>query len=661
MVTIAYFQSKNYYEVIFRSLLPLAILVAFATTYLGAFYRYGFDWGDMGSYALISYELYLGSNPAEFLSYGPLWYFLGETVFRVWGVDFVALLVMIQVILVLSALLLFFGVRSASGRTWAAFVAALLFILVPPFFASAIRSISLGLFLLPYILLAQAGPRRDLGPLMLTAAAIGLNFQLRPDFGYIYLGMLLVLLAARSRYYGQSVQERVSTFVRSVLISLAIMAIVSAPLMVHAVLNGYLQPLLTDLSSYPLRLLSIALNAGGLAGIVAASDGHEATFLHILPFAALWGPNWGNRVFAFLIYSTLLVLAASSVQFLIRFIRRTGGARDNLSRLAVLLVAGSQWPAFGMFRPEWIHFVSFMHAYLILAACMGVWLVGAHWPRETLKRVVRAGVLLVLAVQMALFVCYGEQVDGIGWWAKRAGRNVVFESGNGVRVIVSAGEKLYLETIDHIIRANSQPGEDIICVPYCAGFAFMTGRRSFFKEHYVDDGTPRWFPGWINKAIAATAAARVPVIIVLDWATNDTEASRFEVWAARFMDFVRKTYPVSVPFGPNTVWLLHPVDATRTRIETVVAYGPSGTAVGMPFNVQPDGRSALWMRVSGEFGLSAVIRFDDRPLQTFVSDKLLTALVPSEVLASPGRHWLRIVDPGYNAVTKPVSFDVTLP
>jgi hypothetical protein len=127
------------------------------------------------------------------------------------------------------------------------------------------------------------------------------------------------------------------------------------------------------------------------------------------------------------------------------------------------------------------------------------------------------------------------------------------------------------------------------------------------------------------------------------------------------MDFVRKTYPVSVPFGPNMVWLLHPIEPTRTRVETVVEYGPNGTAAGVPFNVQPDGRSALWMRVSGEFGLSAVIQFDDKPLQTAVSDKLLTAIVPSDLLASPGRHWLRIVDAGYNAVTKPVPFDVTLP
>jgi hypothetical protein len=380
-----------------------------------------------------------------------------------------------------------------------------------------------------------------------------------------------------------------------------------------------------------------------------------------LPLGAIIHGSRGEQIFSFLIYSTIAASIVAGANIVYRMIAAPDRGSKNQLRLTVLMIVATQWPGFALFRPDWVHFISFMHAYMLLAACAIAWAIHNLLSAPPMRRLVSAIAIVLIAAQLGSFVIYGVFVDASGWGVKRTHREAVFVGRNGVRQTVSADEQRLYADISDLVELNSKPGDRIVCVPYCAGFAFMTDRRVLFKEHYVDDGTLLYFPDWIDRAIALTEKERPPVVIVLDWAPNDTQASRFDVWAARYMDHIKQTYARSVPFGMGTIWIRDPVSAVPTRLESVVSYGPEKTALGVPFNQQPNGESALWMKLSAPARAGATIMFDDRPLNTVVDGTAVSALVPGELLRVQGRHWLKVVNSNTGMATHAVPFDVTPP
>ncbi|MGM4997229.1 hypothetical protein AB8A05_00660 [Tardiphaga sp. 538_B7_N1_4] len=640
----------------------LAFLLAasiFAFIYYGDAYRLGFDWGDMGSYAQYVRELTLGAKFGDAVGYGPLWYFLGIGVFRVWGAHFGAVLAVFQIVIFASACLIWLAARKASGSAIAAGIAFLCVLCVPPFYASAIRMLSLALFAYPLICFARAENGREFWPLAATAAAIGVNFALRPDFGYLYTAALGILLMLRAWQTPSAPAARLGYLLKMIAVSAVIILLTLSPVILHAAFDGYLQPFLADLLSYPWRLLFFLSHAGGMDDVIKDSGKQTASFLKILPLGALIHGTLPQRIFSFLIYSSSAVLVVVGLNLACRLVLVPAAAADNRLRLSLLMIAAVQWPGFALFRPDWVHFISFMHAYTILVVCVALWLSRDLTSTSPVRRLLKAAAVVVIAVQMGLFVAYGVFIDDSGWGPKQAQRDTVFAGRNGVRQFVSADQKRLYTDIFELIEQNSKPGDRIVCVPYCAGFAFMTDRRLLFKEHYVDDGTPLLYPGWIDRAIALTLEVRPPVVIVLDWAPNHTEISRFDVWAARYMDYIRRTYARSVSFGMGTVWIRDPAPATPERREAIVAYGPEKAAIGVPFNRQPSGESAIWTKLSAPAGIGAAILLDDLPLKTFVDGTAVSALVPADLLIAEGRHWLKVVNTNTGLVTNAVPFDVT--
>ena len=639
------------------TLFALVAAAVFAFVYYRASFRLGFDWGDMGSYAQYVRDLMVGARTVgDHVGYGPLWYFLGLALFQSWGPDFVALLALFQVFIFVSAVLIYLSVREACGSRLAAALVLFCVLCVPPFYASTIRMLSLALFAYPFVLYAKAPRARETLALAAAAAAIGLNFLLRPDFGYFYTAALAIMVLVRAFDGPLSLRQRVQYVGRGAAIAILTVLLVMAPILLHAAAVGYLKPFLADLFSYPARFLFFLQHSGVEDAL--KEKGQSASFLRILPVGAIIHGTAAERSFALLIYSTLAGLLAIGAGLAISWLRRRKAGAGFRLGLAVLMLATIQWPGFGLFRPDWVHFISFMHAYLIAAGCMVVWLCRDARTAPPARRGLGYGAAAVLVLQAALFVIHGVFADPSGWWQRRAGRTDVFHAGNGVSQFVTPAEKQIYETIAGIIERNSKPGDTIVCVPYCAGFAFMTDRRILFREHYVDDGTPLLYPGWIDRAIAQTQSVKPPVVIVLDWAPNETTQSRFDVWAARYIDYLRQNYARSQRFAMGTIWLRDAAAAVPTRLETVLAYGPEATFVGESFNRQPGGDSAIWMKLAEPAGPDAVIFLDDQPLKTFVDGAVVTALVPAGALAEPKRSWLRIVNETSGLQTRPVPFDV---
>jgi hypothetical protein len=93
----------------------------------------------------------------------------------------------------------------------------------------------------------------------------------------------------------------------------------------------------------------------------------------------------------------------------------------------------------------------------------------------------------------------------------------------------------------------------------------------------------------------------------------------------------------------------------------IVAYGPSPVRCGEPFEVQPDGSSALWVRTARRPAPNWRIRLDGAILPTVVRNTLLTSKVPPELTRVPGGLELVLVSADGTPRSGPVTFDVLPP
>jgi hypothetical protein len=86
----------------------------------------------------------------------------------------------------------------------------------------------------------------------------------------------------------------------------------------------------------------------------------------------------------------------------------------------------------------------------------------------------------------------------------------------------------------------------------------MADRQMLLGEFFADDSFPARMPGWLPQIIARTRAARPPVVVVIDWATNATERSRFSVWAADYVAAMEGLAMGKIVRGAVTVYLVAP-------------------------------------------------------------------------------------------------------
>lgn len=88
------------------------------------------------------------------------------------------------------------------------------------------------------------------------------------------------------------------------------------------------------------------------------------------------------------------------------------------------------------------------------------------------------------------------------------------------------------------------------------------------------------------------------------------------------------------------VELIHP----KPLSERIVGWGPTQSRVGHGFNVQPDGSSALWVKLDGEAPAGSKVVLDGHWLRTDVTTDpaILTALVPKWLVYRQGRKHIEV-------------------
>jgi hypothetical protein len=91
----------------------------------------------------------------------------------------------------------------------------------------------------------------------------------------------------------------------------------------------------------------------------------------------------------------------------------------------------------------------------------------------------------------------------------------------------------------------------------------------------------------------------------------------------------------------------------------IVDYGPKTGRLKEGFNLQPDGRSALWIQGAG-IDAGTVIVWEGTPLETcvVVERQLLTAWVPEQLRARPGNYRIHLFDTRTLAQSADATFSI---
>lgn len=540
----------------------IAVMAAFA-----AFYGFYLKWGvhfiaDAGNYAQLVYEMFLGRdvNDMDF-HYGVSWFKLGEVLFHLFGVNYVLVkLVFLTAIFITSLLTYYTCLRITRSRLLAAILAA---VPAPAVIAAipALYGLCVMLNVAAQMRLAD-GLRSDAHyrwGAALTGAALSLTFQLRPDFGYVFAVSLAGVLILVTRP-GSSREVAVPPLATLILWAAAGFLVLQLPIFLDALWRGYF-PLLFERYFEYLRIMA-DYSFGGIRRVFAERPADAAhvtdTVLQRPGLAALLSKDRHTAEIALFVYLPTVGLSAFAALNAWTLPRRLKERRWNdLAQSFVALAAAAPFPHYFIFRPDTAHVANFMLGYMALAAVFlrQLYVAARAAPRGRLRAAAGVGGVLV-ACHLAHYFWIGLTSDFFGSMAVATSRSAVVQAGDRVDIRVTEDEKRTLDLVRETVEANSKPGDAIVCLPYCPGMAFLTARRMFFREYYVDDGTPTHDPTWVARAIDATREKRPPVVIVMDWDLNGTDSSRFAHWAAPYIDVVESLAREKIVRGSVTIYLL---------------------------------------------------------------------------------------------------------
>lgn len=515
-----------------------AVLVALSAAYYALYITAGFNYTDDGNYAQTAFELFLGRPPLDLdLSYGLLWYQAGAALFHIFGVHFLIVRLLFFTAITLTTVLVFYSIAGVTRSIMIAAALAAVIALAPAFPATAFYGLCVALNAAAQLRLARCAHATILDG-ALAGAAIGVSFQIRPDFGLIFAAALAVNLLLMFWPIAKPFRRQVLGGVT------AGFAAVAAPAALVAVAGGYESILARQYLDYPRLLVGLLIN--GLGG---GSGSGPALGLLARPGLATPG-------MAALIYLPVVTFAALGAYVLLTLkttLRHDTGA---LARMITGLAAGvATFPHYFFYRPDLSHIANFMPGFALMT---GVFL--AEFRLKPAARALAVAGPGVALVHLGLYLIIGVPSPATGGIGVATGRTETFTARNGVAVKVAPDELAQLSFLRDVVESHSQPGDAIVCVPYCPGVAFMTGRRMLLHNFYVDDTFPQLRPQWLSTAITETRAARPPVALVQDWAINGTEQSRFDHWAAAYVDVLKELSRETVAGPATTVYLINPVN-----------------------------------------------------------------------------------------------------
>lgn len=101
---------------------------------------------------------------------------------------------------------------------------------------------------------------------------------------------------------------------------------------------------------------------------------------------------------------------------------------------------------------------------------------------------------------------------------------------------------------------------------------------------------------------------------------------------------------VMVGFNMNLTFIQAQAKTAAKSDLTLVKMGPTFTQAGVGFQVQKDGRSALWIKGENITKNTIIVWQKNQLATTYVDSKTLTACIPQSLYAKPGKYDIYLLD-----------------
>jgi len=558
-----------------------ALLAVFALVYYAQYYRSGLNLGgEGGTNAVLALRLMEGQRPIidTFLGYNLLWFYPIVALFKIAGPDYTAMRIFFFVICAVNALLGFAVVRAATGRAWLAFGTGIILVLVPGMifrnYMGLIGVLSMLVLLKAYVLPAASDLVRFRW-MLAAGAAMSFCFLLRIEpsllLTVVWFG-LAVLYPLGSR--GDFV-PRLRASLGGSLAAVLVFASMHGIFAWHASARGFAPQFAGQYTAmigyfgYELSQQWEGLQAETAVDNVIAQAEAQPTGPSLpqaaespagRPKQSEWvqdrlgrppiGEVWKakrerDRYFGVCLYypvfwSAVFVLIAV-VMLVSAILRGDNGMKARA--LTILTGTGcalSLFPQYFFFRPDAPHLSEFMVPFLpaVAASACAVW----DEARVSSRAIWRCAAWALVLLSAALVPLYLKAImprESAGTWFHQ-GKVVEFSAANGVRVKVTEKEKRALEGLRDAVWAHSEAGDYVVCYPYAPTVNFMTDRRSYEHNLYIDDATAG--TDFERGAIERARQMQPAVFVIDNRPINGTEPSRFSNWARTFMDYLRGDY-----------------------------------------------------------------------------------------------------------------------
>lgn len=570
-----------------RLLGPLVLLI-FAFAYYGQYYRSGINLGgEGGTNAVIALRLMEGHRPIAdtFLGYNVMWFYPIVWLFQMTGPDFNAMRIFFYALCLVTGVLGFFIIRRVTGMGWLSLATGILLLVIPGMlfrnYMGLLAVLNAWILLQTFVFRNKSAVAR----IAWTAVAgivLGLTYLVRIDVGVfftpIYLGTIALLLFVSPAGF----LRRVSSVAGSFLLVAAMAFALHLPFYFQAksekfdknFVNQYSamwgliqyeakrqifdriqspqadQPAngATRMADLDIRYASDRANPSsseesGTKPRAAFSDAFRQT-------------SWYDAAFILALYlplaGTLMILAGSGVALMMALIRQNPELkRDAMTSGITLGAALTLFPQYFFFRPDVPHLAEFMIPYLVAMVCSGF--LSLRWSEgNCVLRMMAFGFVAFCVFTQATFLSHAYFRESSGSIEVKYKKTSEFVAENGVRALVRKRDLAGLETLRDAVLRNSEPHEWVVTFPYSPTINFMTNRRSYLYNLYVDNATaPRDFD---DRTIREIEEFRPAVIVVDNRPINKTEASRFSNWADGALRYIQAEYVQVGEFQTNTVY-----------------------------------------------------------------------------------------------------------
>ena len=559
------------------------LLLGIAITYYATYALSGLDLGgEGGTNAVIAQRLLEGQRPFvdTFLGYNVLWFYPLVWLFQIFGPNFTVVRIFFFVLSIITALLAYRIVWRVSGSAVLAFVCAVVLILIP---GIQFRNY-LGLLgvcnlaaLLEAFALPQRSPKHRLSWIIVAGFAIGLTFLIRIELGFFFCGAAVASVIAYLLLGEDTLRRRVSSTLVTIIALPVTFLVVHLPVSYYAEQHGFAAAFWGEYLSYwqfieekaesvagvePVKSrhpTQLSLRTQLVADAAPAPSVADRSTRRLPAWTQMFTEKFGKkRILVFLLYYPVLsgaILAVVALFLAISGMRRNQATEKSEALVLIIGLASALtlFPQYFFFRPDPQHLSEMMCPFLVVSACsfgmaLRRWKAPQVWWRWSTRFW-----LLFLLVQLWFYLNYGLAVPWMGSIGRKKPDEQLFRADNGVLAYLPKAQIPEYEALYQAVIKNSAQNDWVICYPYAPTVNFMTNRRSYLYNLYVDNATrPATFD---QDAIAAIEQKKPAVILIDDTPINATESSRFSVWATATLDYIKSHYRYVGTYVRNDVYV----------------------------------------------------------------------------------------------------------